>query len=133
MTPGILVAIRVASVVLLGAAAVWLGGPLVEALFRRISHRDAPAGESPDVAAAAHVLQGGKWIGMVERLAVFASVVTGFTEGIAIALAIKGIGRYPELKTGSNAAAERFIIGTFISLLTACAFGGLARWLLLAS
>ena len=64
MTPGILVAIRVASVVLLGAAAVWLGGPLVEALFRRISHRDAPAGESPDVAAAAHVLgaaSGSEW------------------------------------------------------------------------
>lgn len=131
MTPGVAVVIQVVLVLLLGAAAVWLGGPLVEGIFKRISHADAPTEETPDVAAAAHVLRGGKWIGMVERVAVFACVVTGFTEGIAIALALKGIGRYPELKTGSNAAAERFIIGTFISLLTACAFGGLARWLLI--
>lgn len=130
MSPGVLIAIEVVLVALLGAGAVWLGGPLVEALFKRISRPDAPSEEVPDVTAAARVLRGGKWIGMVERLAVFAAVVSGFTEGIAIALAIKGIGRYPELKTGSNAAAERFIIGTFVSMLTACAFGGLARWLL---
>ena len=38
---------------------------------------------------------------------------------VRIALALKGIGRYPELKTGSKVASERFIIGTFVSLLAA--------------
>ncbi len=120
-----------------GALAVWLGGPIVEAVFRKVS-RPAPVAEgveaaeheSPDVTGAAEVLQGGMWIGRLERLAVYAAIVTGFGEGVAIALAIKGIGRYPELNTGNKSAAERFIIGTFVSMLVAGLLGGLARLLL---
>ena len=37
--------------------------------------------------------------------------------------------RYPEIKAASVGAAERFIIGTFASVLFACAFAGLAGWL----
>ena len=37
-------------------------------------------------------------------------------------LALKGLGRYPELRNaGTGAVAERFIIGTFTSVLWAAA------------
>ena len=54
-----------------------------------------------------------------------------FAEAIAIVLAVKGLGRYPELKNGNNSAvAERFIIGTFVSVLWACGCAGLTHWLI---
>jgi F0F1-type ATP synthase membrane subunit c/vacuolar-type H+-ATPase subunit K len=61
-------------------------------------------------------LRGGKWIGVLERVGVAASLVCGWPEGIAIVLAVKGLGRYPELQAGTT---ERFIIGTFVSVLFA--------------
>ena len=73
---------------------------------------------------AGHVLRGGAWIGVLERVAIFATLVAGWPEGLAIVLAVKGVGRYPELGPaadgGSTGAAERFIIGTFTSVLWAC-------------
>ena len=39
------------------------------------------------------------------------------------------LARYPELKATNSGAAERFIIGTFASVLFAAACAGLARWL----
>ena len=44
------------------------------------------------------LLPGGSWIGALERLAVFVSLLAGMPEGIAVVLAVKGLGRYPELK-----------------------------------
>lgn len=108
MNAAVLAIIQAAIVLVAGATAVWWGGVAVTWVFGRLS----PAAETA-------VLRGGEWIGRVERTAVFATVLTGFPEGIAIALALKGIGRYPELKTGSKVASERFIIGTFVSLLAA--------------
>lgn len=70
------------------------------------------------------VLKGGTWIGALERAAVTASLLTGFTEGIVVVLAVKGLGRYPELR--APGAAERFIIGTFTSLLWAASAAGVA-------
>jgi hypothetical protein len=46
-----------------------------------------------------------------------------------VVLAIKGLARYPELKATTSGAAERFIIGTFSSVLFAAAWAGLAWWL----
>ena len=43
---------------------------------------------------------------------------------------LRGFARYPELKASSTGAAERFIIGTFVSVLFACASAGLALWLI---
>ena len=80
------------------------------------------------------LLPGGSWIGALERLAVFASLLAGMPEGVAVVLAVKGLGRYPELKVDQMARAdgrvdrsavgERFIIGTFVSVLwaAACAY-----------
>ena len=55
--------------------------------------------------SAGEVLRGGAWIGALERAAVFASVVAGWPEGVAIVLGLKGLGRYPELP---QPAAHRY-------------------------
>lgn len=76
---------------------------------------DRPADDS--MRAAGEVLRGGAWIGALERLAVFGTLAARWPEGVAVALAVKGLGRYPELRSGNNAGAtERFIIGTLISM-----------------
>jgi hypothetical protein len=76
---------------------------------------------------AGEVLRGGAWIGALERLAVFATLVAGWGPGIAVVLAVKGLGRYPELRNDEDTGvAERFIIGTFTSVLWAAGCAGLA-------
>lgn len=75
--------------------------------------------------AAESTLPGGSWIGGLERLAVYASLVAGQGEGVALVLVIKALGRYPELRVGQtttvdrSGVGERFIIGTLTSLLWA--------------
>lgn len=64
------------------------------------------------------VLRGGLLIGILERLAVAAAVLADEPVAIAYVVAIKGLGRYAELKE-TPAAAERFIIGTLTSMLWA--------------
>lgn len=78
------------------------------------------------------VLRGGAWIGMLERAAITGAVLTGFPEGVAVVLAIKGLGRYPELRESHpdrrSPAAERFIIGTLTSYTWAGACAVLGLW-----
>ncbi|WP_070161575.1 hypothetical protein [Nesterenkonia sp. PF2B19] len=71
------------------------------------------------------VLRGGAWIGLLERLAVVSTLLASWPEGLAVVLAVKGLARYSELKR-PNGAAERFIIGTFCSVLWAAACAGVA-------
>ncbi len=88
--------------------------------------------ESGELGAEA-LLPGGSWIGALERLAFFVSLVAGLPEGVAVVLAVKALGRYPELKihqqrsddgsTDRASVGERFIIGTMVSLLWAAACG----------
>jgi hypothetical protein len=79
------------------------------------------------VRQAGQVLRGGAWIGALERLAVFVTLVAGWGPGLAIVLAVKGLGRYPELRSDEDTGvAERFIIGTFTSVLWAAGCAGLA-------
>lgn len=75
------------------------------------------------------VLRGGLWIGVLERLAVSAAIMAGYPTAIAFIVAVKGLGRYPELRQ-TPAAAERFIIGSLASMLWAAAIGILVRVLL---
>jgi len=84
--------------------------------------------EDPErVRNAGAVLRGGAWIGALERLAVFVALVAGWAPGLAIVLAVKGLGRYPELRNQDDTGvAERFIIGTFTSVLWAVACAGAA-------
>ncbi|WP_427016950.1 hypothetical protein ACQCSX_19995 [Pseudarthrobacter sp. P1] len=78
----------------------------------------------------AGVLRGGLVIGVLERIAVVVCILADQPVAIAYVVAIKGLGRYPELKD-TPAASERFIIGTFASMLWAAGVATLAKWLLL--
>lgn len=74
------------------------------------------------------LLRGGLWIGVLERIAVTGAVIAGMPTLVAIVVAVKGLGRYPELKE-QDGASERFIIGTLASLSVAVGIGLLVRWL----
>jgi hypothetical protein len=69
-------------------------------------------------------LRGGRVIGYLERIVVVAALSLQWPEAIAIVLAVKGLGRYPELR--EPGAAEQFIIGTLASVLWAAAAAGAA-------
>ena len=111
-------------VVLAGLLSVVGGGPVTTRIFAVIDRQD-DVPQSLD--QAAEVLRGGAWIGALERLAVFAGLAAGFPEGVAVVLALKGVGRFPDLRgeVRGGAATERFIIGTFASVLWAAACAGM--------
>jgi hypothetical protein len=90
----------------------------------------ASASDGPDGERARAVLRGGTWIGVLERLAVTGTVLAGENSGVALVVAIKGLGRYPELRDNPG-ASERFVIGTLASLLWASLVGFAGRVLLL--
>jgi hypothetical protein len=112
--------------------AVLGGSPVAATVLWLVDRGGRP--DSPDsMERAGEVLRGGAWIGGFERSAVFAALVTGWPEGLAVVLALKGLGRYSELRGAppgadglvtSGGVAERFIIGSFASLLWACACAG---------
>jgi hypothetical protein len=102
-----------AGTVLGALAAVTGGGPVATAVLRAADPTSAASGGPGDP----EVLRGGAWIGVLERAAVAGTLLLGWTEGLAVLVAIKGLGRFTELK--APAAAERFIIGTLASLLWA--------------
>ena len=146
---------RLAVALVLGVAAATTGGGLlVRGIFRLMRaewrpwaapRRAAQAPASPDDPAASDegspavggadpgaepvetVLRGGAWIGFLERGAVAATLLAGWPEGIALVLAVKGVGRYSELREAN--APEAFIIGTLASLLWAAAAAGTAQLL----
>lgn len=103
-----------------GALAVVGGGPVTTLLFTVVDRQHPDRVDS--IEHAGEALRGGLWIGLLERAAIFAALVSGWPEGVAFTLALKGLGRYPELRTPG--AAERFIIGTFASVLWAAACAG---------
>jgi hypothetical protein len=143
---------RAAAAVLGVLVAVTAGSHVVRAVFRLTRREVRPArpgaapptsapggpppGELPlDFESPVSVLRGGAWIGYLERGAVAATLLASFPEGLALVLAVKGVGRYPELRdagSGGRAGAdapEEFIIGTLASLLWAAAAAGTAALL----
>jgi hypothetical protein len=106
--------------VLAGVLAVAGGGLVTTQVFSFV--------EDPErVRGAGAVLRGGAWIGALERLGVYVALVAGWPTGLAVVLAVKGLGRYPELRNQEDTGvAERFIIGTFTSVLWAVACAGTA-------
>ena len=104
------------------AASAGLGMWVIGVFLKRVAPEIATPGP----------LKGGRWIGILERLAITGVIVGGYPEGVAVIIAIKGLGRYPELRghTGedSSAASERFIVGTLASFMWAAVIGGGARW-----
>ncbi|WP_129339796.1 hypothetical protein [Cellulomonas endophytica] len=90
----------------------------------------AEAAAAPDGPRARTVLRGGTWIGVLERVAVTGAVMLDQPEGLAVVVAVKGLGRFPELQK-EPVASERFVIGTLASLVFAAGVGLAARALLL--
>jgi hypothetical protein len=146
------VILKVLVVAIIGAATAWGGSPLVRLLFRLADRSEGPRaispapgfqgsgpaaptetkpGENGGIQAAASQLRGGFWIGVLERVAIFATIMAGFGQGLVVILGVKSLARYPELRAEDRrGAAERFIIGTFASSLVAAAGAGLALWLI---
>lgn len=123
--------------VLAVALAVVGGGPVTMALLRGAESSELPSlNDVPGISRptgveltatrfgppVGEVLRGGAWIGILERAAIAVSLLTGIAEGVAVVVAVKGLARYPELRVPG--ASERFIIGTFASLLWASASAG---------
>jgi hypothetical protein len=101
----------------LAVLAAFGGGPVATATLRLtdprhdIDHLGAPGPATPDL------LRGGAVVGLLERVSVLTLLLIGYPEGIAVLLAIKGLGRFGELRI--PAAPERFIVGSLASLLWA--------------
>ena len=115
---------------LAGLLAVLGGGPLTTSVLALVDRGNRPAQSTQ---MAGEVLRGGALIGALGRGAIYAGLVAGWPEAIAVVLAIKGLARYPELRgpdpdttpVTPHAVAERFIIGTFVSALWAVTCAGL--------
>ena len=93
----------------------------------RLASRSPDAGPAggphdPTGPEAASTLRGGTWIGALERLAVTGSLLAGYPAGIALVIAVKGLGRYPELRENPG-SSERFVIGTLASLVWSAGTG----------
>jgi len=114
-------ALRGTLILMVALLAAFGGGPVTAAVLHRVDH-------GGPIEQAGNVLRGGAWIGAMERAAIFVTLAAGWPQGLAVVLAMKGLGRYPELK--QPGAAERFIIGSFTSVLWAIAWAGVL-WALL--
>lgn len=118
-----------AAAITVSALGAILGNRPIRALLRHIDPGTSPAQRT--LLAAEKELPGGRWIGILERLGTYACILAGFPMGIAMILAVKGLGRYPELRAGeSPRVGELFIIGTFASFLWAAAWAGIALGIL---
>jgi hypothetical protein len=89
----------------------------------------ASAGMPP--VSSQRILRGGAIIGVLERLGVCLAILTGQPVAIAYIVAIKGLGRFAELKE-TPVAAERFIIGTLTSMLWAAGTAAVVKVLFLS-
>jgi len=121
-TPWLRSAVALAAV----AAATVGGGPVVTAVLAAADPTRAVSalGVSTPGMADPDVLRGGAWIGVLERLALAATLLAGWPEGVPVVLAVKGLGRFQALK--ETPAAERFIVGTLASVLWAAGCAGVA-------
>lgn len=119
------VAVDVAVWVVGLAASVGGGAWLVPWVLRHAEREPQAAAE------AVAVLRGGTWIGLLERLCVTGSMLAGYPEGVAVVVAVKGLGRFSELRE-HPVASERFVVGTLASLAWSAALGIAGHVLLVA-
>ncbi|MFC9772987.1 MULTISPECIES: hypothetical protein [unclassified Pseudarthrobacter] len=94
------------------------------------AHTGLPASDVP-AAPVQRILRGGAIIGVLERLGVCLAILAGQPVAIAYIVAIKGLGRFAELKE-TPVAAERFIIGTLASMLWAAGIAAAVKVIFLA-
>ncbi len=116
-------AVLVAGYILTVVAAAVTGSGVVRLVLaaggiptRADNHDDATVDDAPP-------LRGGRIIGVLERTGVAACLLIGWPEGIPVILAVKSLARFSELRAPH--ASEQFILGTFASVLWACAVAGI--------
>jgi len=80
-------------------------------------------------AEALAVLGNGTWIGLLERFAITGTILVGYPEGVAVVVAVKALGRLPELRE-HPVAGERFVVGSLASLVWSAGVGLAGRALL---
>lgn len=139
MGPGMTVAIVSAALVVSIVGGYYVTRGVLILAARNTARESAPEAEGGDEAEGPDVgptspqavaaLRGGTWIGILERLAITGLILVGYPAGIAILVAIKGLGRYPELRENPS-ASERFVIGTLASMVWAAGLGIFAAWLI---
>lgn len=129
---------------------VWAGGRLTLFILSRASHSpdssEGPGHDDPndslpiqvpleettaEVIADGHtaVLTGGRWIGHLERFSVTLAIIAGYPAALAVIVAIKGLGRFAEIRKSTD-ASEKFVIGTLASMLISSIVALLALWAL---
>lgn len=103
-----------------------VGGSPAVAFVLRLASKDTTPGEHGGILVddgartkKREILRGGRIIGYLERLGYIACLFAGQFAGIAVIVAIKGLGRYSELENAE--ARERFLIGSLTSLVWAVA------------
>ena len=109
----------------LGVIGVAGGSSVVVLILRAASATAVPGahggimvdGNGPTPPPRREILRGGATIGYLERAAVIGCILAGQPGGVAVLVAIKGLGRFSELE--NELARERFLIGTLASLLWA--------------
>ncbi|MCU1530962.1 MAG: hypothetical protein JWO49_533 [Arthrobacter sp.] len=112
------------------AASSALEDPSADVTVDPLSPQPAPDQAAAEAVSSTRILRGGAIIGVLERLAVCLAILAGQPVAIAYVVAVKGLGRFAELKE-TPVAAERFIIGTLTSMLWAAGIAALAKVLFL--
>ncbi|WP_232531643.1 hypothetical protein [Microbacterium halophytorum] len=107
------------------------GAPLTAGILKLAGgRRRPPEAEAP---APEEILRGGLWIGILERLAVTGCILLSYPAGIAVVVAIKGLGRFSALRDEpTGGVSERFLVGTLTSYLWAAAVAVAAVWAIAA-
>lgn len=103
----VVVAGGIASVFLVGELIGWLTAPLSRQVVQRASSSQAMS-----------LARAGRYIGWLERLFLYVSVLLGASQGGFWILTLKSIARFPDL-SGSEGFPEYFLIGTLMSLVGA--------------
>lgn len=105
------------------------GAPLTAGILRLAGRRRRRPEQTPTLQPVAEpapeeILRGGLWIGILERLAVTGCILVAYPAGIAVVVAIKGLGRFSTLRDEpTTGVSERFLVGTLTSYLWACTIG----------
>jgi hypothetical protein len=97
-----------------GAAVAWILVPFTAVLRRQNG-------------VHAGLVNAGRYIGWLERLVLFAFLLSGSPEAAAFALAAKSVARYPTLSAHQEGFAEYYLIGTLASLALASVAAVLTR------
>lgn len=130
-TEGISYADKVVLSALLFVLGVWGVGTFIRLFFNRRKYRNGEGNllEKPDDNGSQKIgtEDGGYTIGILERIFIICAIVIGIKEVIGFVLATKSIARFK--KFDDDRFVENFIIGSFMSFISAIIIGIIIRTL----